>query len=166
MSATPEPTFKTIGRLEHASTDLGKTAIAENASADLRKRIREASRTPKNCPRSASGHPKVALGVPRKRPGTPSEPPSDIPRSSPEPPKREYANQSRVSSFSTASREHLVQVVRPSPPRCRTTFTPFQLTPFSPTGPARSLPPRRTLGSADSERPAATCADPGVKLGH
>ena len=121
-----------------------KTALAENASADLRKSIREASRTPKNCPRSASGHPKVALGVPRKRPGTPSEPPSDSPRSSPEPPKREYANQSRVSSFSTASREHLVPLGSPSPPRCRTTFTPFQLTPLSPTGPARSLPPRRT----------------------
>ena len=102
MSATPEPAFKTIGRPEHASTDLGKTALAENASADLRKSVREASRTPKNSPRSVPGRPKVAFGVPRERPGTPSEPPSDTPRSSPEPPKREYANQSRVNNFSTA----------------------------------------------------------------
>ena len=104
MSATPEPAFKTIGRPEHASTDPGKPALAENASADLRKNVRETSRTPKNGPRSAPGRPKIALGVPRELPGASSGPPSDSPRSSPEPPKRELANRYRGSTIFAAPR--------------------------------------------------------------
>ena len=43
---------------------------------------------------------KVALGDSQERPRAPSGPPSDIPRSSPEPPSREYANGCRGSTNS------------------------------------------------------------------
>ena len=43
---------------------------------------------------------KVALGDSQERPRAPSGPPSDPPRSSPEPPSREYANGSRGNTNS------------------------------------------------------------------
>ena len=43
---------------------------------------------------------KVALGDSQERPRAPSGPPSDLPRSSPEPPSQEYANGCRGSTNS------------------------------------------------------------------
>ena len=43
---------------------------------------------------------KVALGDSQERPGAPSGPPSDTPKSSPEPPSREHANGCRESTNS------------------------------------------------------------------
>ena len=49
--------------------------------------------------------PKALLGEPRRRPGAPSQPPSDAPRGSPEPPRREYANGCRGSTNSALPAE-------------------------------------------------------------
>ena len=57
---------------------------------------------------------KVALGDSQERPRAPSGPPSDPPRSSPEPPSREYANGAEGTPTPAAQREHLGPLVRPS----------------------------------------------------
>ena len=159
MSATPEPTFKTIGRPEHASTDPGKPALAENASADLRKSVREASRTPKNGPRNAPGRPKIVLGVPWELPGAPSGPPSDSPRSSPEPPKRELANRYRGTTISAPPVGTICTPGATQPPPFKIHHMTLLLSPLPLTGPARPPPPPDPrVGGFDWAAP--TAADP------
>ena len=105
---------------------------------------------------------KVALGEPRERPRAPSGPPSDLPRSSPEPPSREYANGCRGSTNSGRPARAPGTPGSTEPPPL---IVYVQTLPYGSSRlPALSgLPPRQgPSGSADSERPAATCADPGM----
>ena len=102
---------------------------------------------------------KVALGDSQERPRAPSGPPSDPPRSSPEPPSREYANGCRGSTNSG----------RPA----RAPGTPCTTQPQGmivyvltlPHGRSRlpapsGLPPRRTRGVGEFDWAAPTAADP------
>ena len=88
---------------------------------------------------------KVALGDSQERPRAPSGPPSDLPRSSPEPPSREYANGCRGSTNSgrparapgtpgNTQPQGMIVYVRPLP------HSSYRLSVLS------GLPPRRTLG--------------------
>ena len=101
----------------------------------------------------------MVLGGPRKRPRTPSGPPSDPPRSSPEPPSREYANGCRESTNSgLPARAPCTPCHTQPPPLIDHVLT---LSHRSSRLPAPSgLPSRRTLGVGGLNGLAPTAADP------
>ena len=103
--------------------------------------------------------PKVAVGELRERPRAPSGPPSDPPRSSPEPPSREYANGCRESTNSALPAR--------APGTGGYTQPPPLIDYFQTLHPSRSrlpalsgLTPRRTRGVGGFDWAAPTAADP------
>ena len=106
---------------------------------------------------------KVALGDSQERPPAPSGPPSDLPRSSPEPPSREYANGCRGSTNSGRPAR------APGTPWCT---QPQGMIVYVLTLPHSSsrlpapagLPPRRTHRGRRIDWAAPTAADPEKRI--
>ena len=88
---------------------------------------------------------KVALGDSQERPRAPSGPPSDPPRSSPEPPSREYANGSRGSTISGRPARAPGTPGGTQPPALIVYVLTLPHSSSRLSAPA-GLPPRRTLG--------------------
>ena len=124
------------------------------------RRTRKCANRPQQKPLPGPGEPrKVARGDSQERPRAPSGPPSDTPRSSPEPPSRAYANGCRGSTNSalparapgtggaTQPPPLIIYVQTLHPSRSRLPALP-------------GLPPRRTRGVGGFYWAAPTAADP------